>query len=165
MTFRNYLRWDGSILVLLGTAMFAFGVVEGHQGAPDALFSGLVMITGTGVFMTVRHRASFRAPSAWFTSKPLARAARDRAACTRRRLLLFLSIEMAALAALTVGLSFATGFWLTYVDVGVWAVAIGAIKIGPARSAIAAHEARTGASYRMAHRRFRDLALVEVQRQ
>lgn len=61
---------------------------------------------------------------------------------------------------LTVGLSYLTSFWLTYVDFGVWAVAIGVVKIGPAAAAIEQQEARVGTSYRVARRPLH--GLVEV---
>ena len=64
---------------------------------------------------------------------------------------------MTAFTILTVGLSYLTNFWLTYVDFGVWAMAIGAIKIGPAATAIERNETRAGTTYRVARRPLRGL--------
>lgn len=123
------------------------------------------MLAGTGVFMMVRHRAPLRRPGTWFTAKPIAAALGDRAACSRRRLIAWLMSEMTAFTAITVGLSYLTGFWLTYVDFGVWAMAIGVIKIGPAAAAIGRHEALAGTSYRVARRPLRGLVeLTEAER-
>ncbi len=165
MTFRDYMRWDGCVAILLGAALCVFGVANGHQGAADAAFSGTIMLAGTGVFMMVRHRAPLRRPSTWFTAKPIAAALDDRAACSRRTLIARLLSEMTAFTILTIGLSYLTNFWLTYVDFGVWAVAIGVIKIGPAAAAIGQHEARAGTSYRVARRPLRGLVeLSEAER-
>ena len=157
MSFRDYIRLDGWVAIGAGVGLCLFGLANGHQGAADAAFSGAIMLAGTGVFMMVRHRAPFRRPGAWFTAKPIAAAAADLTACRRRSLLVWLLAEMAAFAVLTVGLSYLSGFWLTYVDFGVWAVAIGVIKIGPASAAIAEHEARAGTTYRVARRPLRGL--------
>ena len=62
-----------------------------------------------------------------------------------------------AFTILTVGLSYLTSFWLTYVDFGIWAVAIGVIKAGPATAAIGQYEARAGTTYRVARRPLRGL--------
>lgn len=157
MSFRDYMRLDGEVAIAVGLALYAFGLFAGHQGAVDAVTSGIVMVVGTGVFMVVRHKVPFREPAAWFTSKPLASADGELAACPRRGLLARLLLDTVAFAVLTVGLSFLTGFWLTYMDFGVWAVAIGAIKVGPAATAIAQHEALSGTTYRVARRPLRGL--------
>lgn len=157
MTFREYLRWEGWVAVVVGASLYAFGLASGHQGPVEAALSGGVITVGTGVFMVVRHGVPFRIPGAWFTSKPLASVMQDVAPCRRSSLLLSLLGEMAVATAATVGLSFLTGFWLTYRDFGVWAVVIGTIKIGPASTAIARHEARSGTTYRVAGRPLRGL--------
>lgn len=157
MSFRDYMRLDGWVAIVFGVGLCLFGLANGHQGAADAAFSGALMLAGTGVFMMVRHHAPFRRPGAWFTAKPIAAAAADLTACPRRSLLGWLLAEVTAFAVLTVGLSYLSGFWLTYVDFGVWAVTIGVIKIGPASAAIAEHEARAGTIYRIARRPLRGL--------
>ncbi|HET8758485.1 MAG TPA: hypothetical protein VFM58_20865 [Solirubrobacteraceae bacterium] len=157
MSFREYMRWEGYVAVLVGGALCVFGLANGHQGAADAAVSGTMMLAGTGVFMMVRHRAPFRRPGTWFTAKPMAAAIHDRAPCSRRSLLAWLLAEVTAFTILTVGLSYLTSFWLTYVDFGIWAVAIGVIKIGPATAAIGQYEARAGTTYRVARRPLRGL--------
>jgi hypothetical protein len=114
-------------------------------------------IAGTGIYVVVRHGVPFREPAAWFTSRPLASAAQRAATWPRRSLLIWLVGETAAFAVLTAALSFLTGFWLTYMDFGVWAIAIGGIKVGPAAAAIAQHQASDGVRYRVARRPVRGL--------
>lgn len=63
---------------------------------------------------------------------------------------------MSAFTIFTVGLSYLTGFWLTYMDFGVWAIAIGVIKVGPATAAIRRHEAQSATTYHVARRPARD---------
>ena len=63
--------------------------------------------------------------------------------------------QTAAATAVVVGGSVLTGFWLTYMDFAVWAMAVGAIEVGPAAAAIAEHEACSGATYRVARRPIR----------
>jgi hypothetical protein len=152
MSFREYMRWDGAAAIVAGFALYVFGLVHGDQGPLDAAVSGALTLAGTGAFMAVRHRTPFRRPGAWFTAKPLAGATADRAPVSRRSLVAPLLAGAAVSAALTLALSFLTGFWLTYMDAGAWAIAIGAIRIGPAATAIAQHEARTGATLRVARR-------------
>ncbi len=157
MSFRSYLRWEGTLAIALGASMVGFGLAEGHQGAFDAAIGGAIMITGTGIFMVLRHKVPFAEPAAWFTSKPMAAAQCGAAVCPRRRLLVTATADAVLFAALAIGLSYLTGFWLTYMDMGVWAVAIGAVKLGPARTAIAERELRLGASYAVARRPVRGL--------
>jgi hypothetical protein len=157
MSFRAYMRCEGWVAIAVGASLYAFGLVEGHQGPADAVLSGVMMIAGTGIFMVARHGVPFREPAAWFTYKPLASAAQNAATWPRRSLLIWLLGETAAFAVLTVALSFLTGFWLTFMDFGVWAMAIGGIKVGPAAAAIAQHEACNGVSYHVARRRVRGL--------
>ncbi len=157
MSFHEYMRWDGWLAVVVGAGLYVFGLANGHQGAIDAAFSGAITFAGTGVFMAVRHRAPFCRPGAWFTARPLAEATAHRAARPRRSLLAGLLGETAAFTALTLGLSYLSAFWLTYMDAGVWMVAIGVVKIGPAATLVARHEARAGATYRVARRPLRGL--------
>ena len=63
---------------------------------------------------------------------------------------------MSAFTIFTVGLSYLTGFWLTYMDFSVWAIAIGVIKVGPATAAIRRHEAQSATTYHVARRPARD---------
>lgn len=157
MAFCDYLRWDGGIAVLVGVALCAFGLSEGHQAPVDALISGAVMLAGTGLFVVAFHEASFTNPGSWFTATPLAEAAADSVAGAAPALMVGLLAETVILVAVALGLSYATGFWLTYVDFGVWAVAIGAIKLGPARAAIARREALLRTTYRVSRRPVRGL--------
>ncbi len=152
MSFRAYLRWDGSLAIAVGIALLALGLANHHQGPLDATLSGLLSVAGTGIFMAVRHRAPLRRPGAWFTAKSLASAAPDGPARRRRSLLVVTLAETAASAAMTVGLSHLTHFWLTYTDFGVWALMIGVIKIGPSVAVITRYEARSGVTYRVARR-------------
>jgi hypothetical protein len=164
VSFRGYLLWDGWVAIVVGTGLFALGLVEGRQGLADAAVSGAILIAGTGVFMRVRHRVPFREPRAWFTAPPLAAAGHDLPICSHRRLLLVLLAQTAAATLVVVGGSLLTGFWLTYMDFAVWAMAVGAIKVGPAAAAIAEHEARHGTSYRVARRPIRGVvALVHAE--
>lgn len=163
MRFRTYLRWEGWAGVVVGAGMFAFGLLSGHQGPADAVMSGLIMLTGTGVFLKLRRGVRFRDPAAWFTSVPIAEASPARAPCGRRSLLLRLLAEIVVFCALAVGLSFLTGFWLTYMDAGVWALLTGAIKLGPGVDAVARQEHEQGAVYVVARRPPRGLVdLTEV---
>jgi hypothetical protein len=155
MSFRAYLRCDGTVAMLAGVALVGFGLAEGHQGIFDATQSGILMLAGTGVFMMLRHRVPFRQPAAWFTATPLARADAAREALARGHLVTWLLAETVAFGGLTVGLSYLTDFWLTYVDFGIWAIAVGAIKAGPAAATIADHELRSGTCYRIARRPLR----------
>jgi len=118
------------------------------------------MIAGTGAFMRLRHRAPFRRPGTWFTAKPIASAGTDRTMDSRHRLLAYLMAEATAVAALTIGLSHLIGFWLTDMDAGVWMVAIGVVKLGPAAAAIAQHEAHSGSTYRVVRRPLRGVLEV-----
>ncbi len=163
MTFRQYMRWDGYVALASGAALLAIGLAEGAQGAVDAVSSGVMMVAGTSVFMVLRHRVPFRSPGAWFTSRPLASAGDASAPPDRGRVMLRLLGEAVLIGAVAVALSKLTNSWLTYMDCGVWAMAIGAIKVGPATAAIARHEARTGTSYRVARRRMRGLVELTAQ--
>lgn len=138
-----------------GMSLFGFGVLEGHQGPFDAVLSGLVMIAGTGVFMVVRQKLPFRKLGLWYTAIPLASAEEGLAPCRSRWLIVRLAAGMVGFSVLAVGLSFLTGFWLTYMDLGVWAITIGAVKAGPGAAAIAASEASSGTRYRVVRRRLR----------
>jgi len=60
--------------------------------------------------------------------------------------------DAAALMGVAIGFSYLSGSWLTYMDMGVWALATGAIKVGPGATAIAQYEASAGTSYRVARR-------------
>jgi hypothetical protein len=165
MRFASYLRWDGFLAILVGASLFTFGLVNGHQGLADAAFSGVILIAGTGIFVRVRHHVPFREPRAWFTAPPLAAAGQDLPACSQRRLVLTLLGQTAAATVVVVGGSVLTGFWLTYMDFAVWAMAVGAIKAGPAAAAIAEHEACNGTTYRVARRPLRGVvALVRDER-
>lgn len=155
MSFRGYLQWNGWVAIVVGAGLFAVGLVEGREGLADSVMSGAIMVAGTGVFMRVRHRVPFRQPRAWFTTPPLAAAAHDLPVCSHRRLVLLLFAQTAAATLVVVGGSVLTGFWLTYMDFAVWAMAVGVIKVGPAAAAIAEHEARCGATYRVARRPIR----------
>jgi hypothetical protein len=157
MGFGTYMRWDGWLAAAAGAALCAFGIAAGHEPPLDAVFGGLIMLCGTGIFMVVRHGAPFRQPGSWFTAKPLATATDALPPCRPRRLVVWMLGETAAFGILAVGLSYLTGFWITYMDVGVWAMATGAIKIGPAATMIAANEAREGITYRVARRPLRGL--------
>lgn len=137
MSFREYMRLDGWITGVLGVCLFVFGLVSGHHGPVDAALSGVVMIGGTGVFMRVRHKVPFRDP--------------------RSTLVARLLVNTAAAAVVVVGLSFLTGFWLTYMDFAVWALAIGVIKLGPSAAAIDEQAVRVGTTYRVARRPLRGL--------
>lgn len=164
MSFRAYLRLDGWVSLTLGGSLVAFGLASGHQGAFDATVSGCMMLAGTGVFMAVRHKVPFRAPGAWFTGPPLAAASEQRPVAPRRRLAAAMLFEVLVFTVVVVGLSYLSGFWLTYVDAGVWAVAIGAIKLGPGAAAVARHETRTGTTCRVARRPLRRmLELTETR--
>jgi hypothetical protein len=74
MRFRSYLRWDGFLAILVGASLFAFGLVNGHQGLTDAATSGLILIAGTGIFMHVRHHMPFRQPRSARPRRPPARS-------------------------------------------------------------------------------------------
>ncbi len=163
MSFRAYLRWEGALAVVVGVTLCAFGWHAGHQSIGDSAMSGLLMLTGTGVFLALRHRVRFRAPGDWFTARPLAVPALT-PPCSRPRLFLALIGELSALTAATVGLSILTGYWLTYVDFGVWLIAIGVIKIGPAVGAVERHEASSGSTLRVARRRVRGFVEVTAHR-
>lgn len=164
MSFRTYLRWDGWVAIVVGWSLCVLGLLEGHhQGPVDAVLSRIVMIAGTGIFIVARHGATSREPGSWFTATPLAglrptpgvnSSPPGRHGRRRGR----------PAGAASVAVSFLSGFWLTCADFGVWAVAIGSIKIGPATAAIARHEARSGATYLVARRPRRGLVtLVEVR--
>jgi hypothetical protein len=163
MTFLEYMRWDGFVALASGAALLAMGLAEGAQGPVDAVSSGIMMLIGTSVFVVVRHRVPFRSPGAWFTATPLAGAGDGRAPSSRGHVMLRLLGETMLLGAVAVGLSKLTNSWLTYMDCGVWAMAIGVIKIGPAATAIARHEASTGTSYRVARRRVRGLVELTAE--
>lgn len=152
MTFRTYLRWEGSLFIAVGIILFALGTAEGHESRTEAVSSGVMMIIGTGAFMRLRHGARVLAPGGWFTRSPLKRVTRGRDACSRARLLLIVTAEAAATASLTVGLSHVTGFWLTYMDFGVWAVVMGLIKVWPSATAVMRHEMQAGTTYRVVRR-------------
>ena len=163
MSFGEYLRWDGVVAVVVGASLVAVGLADGHQGLADAVMSGAMMVAGTGAFLAIRHGAPLRDVGAWFTCRPLAAASSGLAACPRPRLVANLVGEAAAMAAVTVGLSVLSGYWLTYVDFGVWAIAIGAIKLGPGSAAIAEQETRTGATYRVARRPVRGVVVLVAE--
>jgi hypothetical protein len=162
MSFREYLRWEGGLAVAIGVALCVYGWRAGHQGAADAAISGAIMLTGTGVFMAVRHKVPFRAPGGWFTAKPLAAAATQATGSTRRRLMAALVAEIVVITGVTVALSVLTRFWLTYVDFGVWLVAVGVLKAWPSVARVAREEAGSGATYLVARRPIR--GLVELGR-
>jgi hypothetical protein len=162
MSFREYLRWDGGVGIVIGAALLAFGLRSGHQSAVDAVIGGMILIAGTGVFMRLRHNVPLRRPGTWFTSAPLARAEPDGPSSARPLVLARLVAEAVLLAVTVVGLSYLTGYWLTYMDMGVWAVAIGAIKIGPARTAVAEHEERLRRSWRIAGPPLRRVVVLTV---
>ena len=147
MSFREYLRWEGGLAVVVGVSLCAYGWRAGHQGVADAAISGAMMLTGTGVFMALRHKVPFRAPGGWFTAKPLAAAATPVVGGARRTLLAAVFAEIVVITAVTVVLSVLTRFWLTYVDFGVWLVAVGVIKIGPSAAGVVREEARSGTTY------------------
>lgn len=163
MRFAVYMRWEGWATVIAGGVMSGLGFLQGRQAPADAAIGGAMMLAGTGAFMAVRHRVPFRSAGSWFTSVPIGAAACAHAEpCRRRLLIMAVFAEAIAMIVGAVGLSYATGFWLTYMDCGVWAIAIGVIKIGPATSTIAEHEARCATSYLVARRRVRGLVeLVE----
>jgi hypothetical protein len=157
------MRLDGYVLVSVGACLCAVGLVAGHQGAADATFSGCIMIAGTGLFMLIRHRAPFRDPGAWFTSKPLAHAAAGRAQCSRSWLIGGVLAETGLLSVMAVGLSYLSGFWLTYVDMGVWALGVGAIKAGPGSMAISRKEVSSGTRYLVSRRPVRGLVELTAE--
>lgn len=164
MRFHSYLRWDGAVAISVGAVLFLFGLKEGHQGLADAVISGVILIVGTGVIMRVRHHVPFREPHAWFTAPALATAAQGQPVCSQRRLMLTLLAQTAAATVVIVGGSIVTGFWLTYMDFAVWAMAVGAIKVGPAAAAIAEQEAGSGTAYRVARRPLRGVVTVVEDR-
>lgn len=163
MAFRDYLRWDGLLAVTVGATLCAFGLAAGHQGPVDAAISGLILIAGTAVYMRLRHGASVRRPTTWYTSAPLAAAAGWAPPLRASRALLILVADIVFLAAVAVGLSYLTGFWLTYVDLGVWAVFVGVVKAGPASAAIRVREASDGHVYRLARRPIRGLVSLTTR--
>ena len=155
MSFRAYMRLDGWVAIAAGTSLCVLGLSQGHEAAGDAAAGGAIMLLGTGLFMVVWRRVPLRRPGGWFTAKPLARAGAGEVACSRRRLVHGVGAQALAFGGTAVGLSYITGFWLTYMDMGVWAVAIGIVKAGPATAAIARREARSGVTYRVARRPLR----------
>jgi hypothetical protein len=162
MSFREYLRWEGGLAVVIGVSLCVYGWHAGHQGAADAMISGAMMLTGTGLFMSLRHKVPVRAPGGWFTAKPLAAAAAQATGCTRLHLMAALVAEIAVITAVTVALSVLTRFWLTYVDFGVWLVAVGLLKAGPSVARVTREEAKSGATYLVARRPIR--GLIELGR-
>jgi hypothetical protein len=162
LSFGEYMRWEGCAAIVVGAAMIVLGAFEGHEGAVDTASSGAIMVAGTGLFMRFRHRVTFLAAGAWFTTTPMATAAPGAAICPRRVLLVALIGEATAMAVIAVGLSILSGSWLTYMDCGVWAVVVGAIKLGPARSVIARDEGRHGVTYLVARRRVRGLVELSL---
>lgn len=153
MSFREYLRWEGGLAILGGTGLCLVGLAAGHQGPGSTVLSGSMMIAGTGVYMWIVHRASLRRPGEWFTAGPVAAASSGRGALPRGNLLGWVFAEAVGFAGLALGLSFLTGFWMTYADAGVWAAAIGFIKVGPASAALARHEAHADTTYLVNRRR------------
>ena len=105
--------------------------------------------------MHFRHDVPLLRPGAWFTSDPLAASINGLPARRRRGLVVAMIAQTAAGAAMVLGLSVPTGLWLTYMDFGVWAVAIGAIKAGPAAAAVARREASSAATFRVVRRSVR----------
>ena len=153
MSFREYLRWEGALATIVGIGLYMFGLANGHQGATDAVLSGAVTVAGTGLFMRILHRAPFHRPGEWFTARPVATASPDQASLKRSSLLAGLLLGAVGFAAFALGLSFLTGFRLTYMDAGVWAIAIGTIKAGPATAALAQHETRADTTYLVTRRK------------
>ncbi len=163
MTFRSYLRWEGVVAIAVGLALLVLGTMAGHQGAVDALISGAITVAGTGIFMAVRHGVRFRKPATWFTVKPLATAKPGVAIRSKRALLAGIAAEAAVTVALTFGLSYLTRYWLTYVDFGVWAIAIGVIKAGPSIVTITRQEAARGTTYLVARRPLRGIVALATE--
>lgn len=153
MSFREYLRWEGALAIIVGTGLYLFGLADGHQGPIDAVSSGAVTVAGTGLFMRILHRAPLRRPSQWFTAKPVAAASPARTGLQRGNLLARLLLEAVGFVAFALGLSYLTGYQMTYMDAGVWAIAIGIIKIGPAAAALAQHETRADTTYIVSRRK------------
>lgn len=125
---------------------------------------GLILTVATGVYMKLRYGARFR-ESSWFITEPVARAGCDLPAGTRRRLLSQIVSEWLGVVLLAIGLSYLSGFWLTYVDIGIWALAIGAIKVGPATAAVDRSEATGGHCYRVSARRLRGTVQLSSEAQ
>lgn len=153
MRFSEYLRWEGGLAIIVGIGLYLFGLADGHQGPLDAVRSGAITVAGTGFFMRIFHRAPFRRPSEWFTAKPVAAASPAAAGLQRGNLLAWLFLDAVGFVAFALGLSFLTGFRLTYMDAGVWAVAIGIIKLALATAALARHEAHADTTYLVTRRK------------
>ncbi len=157
MTFRTYLRYDGLACVIVGASLYALGTVQGRQGHLDALVGGLVMLMMTAVFMRLRRGVALRDLGGWFTSEALAARPGASADSPARQsnLALRVTVAILALAASTLALSHLTGYWLTYMDLGVWSVATGLIKLGPAVAAVAVHEAASRSTLQVVARPLR----------
>lgn len=142
MNFRTYLRYDGLTCVIVGASLYTLGTVQGHQGHLDALIGGLVTLVMTAAFMRVRRGVALRDLGGWFTSEALAArpGAPAGSPAPRSNLALRVPLAILVLAASTLALSHLTGHWMTYMDLAVWIVATGLIKIGPAVAAVMAHE-------------------------
>lgn len=163
-TFGSYLRLDGLAGITVGAALFALGTVQGRQGHLDALIGGVVMLAMTGASMKLRRGVALGDLGGWFTARPLSAAAGDAGdghPGRRRNLLIRAIAGTLGLAALTLLLSHLTGYWLTYMDLGVWLVVTGLIKVGPAVGVVAAHESATQCTYWVSKKTLRgQLALV-----
>lgn len=142
MNFRTYLRYDGLACVIVGASLYALGTVQGHQGHLDALIGGLVTLILTSAFMKVRRGVALRDLGGWFTSEALAaRSGATAGSCARQsNLALRVTAAILVLAASTLALSHLTGYWMTYMDLAVWILATGLIKLGPAVATVLAHE-------------------------
>lgn len=142
MNFRSYLRYDGLACVIVGVSLYAMGTGQGLQGHLDALIGGLVTLMMTAAFMRVRRGVALRDLGGWFTSEALAAqpGATSGSPAQQSNLVLRVTVSILALAASALALSHLTGHWMTYMDLAVWIVATGLIKLGPATAAVVAHE-------------------------
>ena len=142
MNFRTYLRYDGLTCVIVGASLYTLGTVRGHQGHLDALIGGLLTLVLTAAFMRVGRGVALRDLGGWFTSEALAaRPGATTGPCARQsNLALRVTVAILVPAASALALSHLTGYWMTYMDLAVWIVATGLIKLGPAVATVVAHE-------------------------
>ena len=156
MTYRDYLRWEGSCSVVLGLALalVAFpGLLVDYDGAAYGLLFVPGVLLLLGGWAAVRRGVPLGAPGRWLTERPLDGAAPGASPLEPGRLKRRLVVETAIwIVAVTAWVVLARQSGLLIFGTGLASAAFGAVQAFASRARVARADRERGAVHRVARR-------------
>ena len=156
MSYRDYLRWEGSCSIVLGLALalVAFpGLLVDYDGAGYGLLFVPGVLLLLGGWAALRRGIPLGAPGRWLTERPLREASADGRALEAAQLKQRLVVETAIwIVAVTAWVVLARQSGLLIFGTGLASAAYGAVQAFASRSRVARADGERGAVHRVARR-------------